>query len=193
MFGVLSLSNPDPAAEEGSAMTDEDKQGQFLSHFLRHQDDIRAVIASMVRDRIACDDVFQEVALVLWRKFGEFDATRSFGAWARGIAVRKVLQSFDKTRRTPVPFSPETMEAILAAFDVEEPDDSPRDAALATCIGKLPDKSRKLVALRYDEGLSLDAIARRIASTLDAVNKALSRIRTALRDCVEQQIAEANG
>ncbi len=174
-------------------MADEDKQGQFLSHFLRHQDDIRAVIASMVRDRTACDDIFQEVALVLWRKFGEFDATRSFGAWARGIAVRKVLQSFDKTRRTPVPFAPETMEAILAAFDAEEQEDSPRDAALTVCIGRLPEKSRNLVALRYDEGLSLEAIARRIASTLDAVNKALSRIRAALRDCVEQQIAEANG
>ena len=174
-------------------MADEDKQGQFLAQFLRHQDDIRAVIASMVRDRTACDDVFQEVALVLWRKFDEFDATRSFGAWARGIAVRKVLQSFDKTRRTPIPFSPETMEAILAAFDAEEPADSLHDAALAACLGKLPDKSRTLVAMRYDEGLSLDAIARRIASTLDAVNKALSRIRSALRVCIEQQIAEANG
>ncbi|OQW95280.1 MAG: hypothetical protein BWK77_07790 [Verrucomicrobia bacterium A1] len=174
-------------------MTVEDKQGQFLSHFLRHQDDIRAVIASMVRDRTACDDVFQEVAIVLWRKFEEFDATRSFGAWARGIAVRKVLQFFDKNRRTPIAFAPETMEAILAAFDSEEPADSTRDAALTQCIGKLPDKSRRLVTMRYEEGLSLDAIAQRIASTLDAVNKALSRIRTALRDCIEQQIVEANG
>ncbi|MBM4155842.1 MAG: sigma-70 family RNA polymerase sigma factor [Lentisphaerae bacterium] len=174
-------------------MADDDNQRHFLSHFLRHQDDIRAVIASMVRDRTACDDVFQEVALVLWRKFDEFDATRSFGAWARGIAVRKVLQSFDKTRRTPVPFAPETIDAILAAFDAEEPDGSPRDAALVTCIGKLPEKSRSLVALRYDEGLSLDAIARRIASTLDAVNKALSRIRSALRDCIEREVAEAGG
>lgn len=174
-------------------MTDEDRQGLFLSHFLRHQDDIRAVIASMVRDRTACDDVFQEVALVLWRKFDEFDATRSFGAWARGIAVRKVLQSFDKTRRAPVPFAPETLEAILAAFDAEEPAASPRDAALVACIGKLPEKSRSLVAMRYDEGLSLDAIARRIASTLDAVNKALSRIRSALRECIEQRVAEAGG
>ncbi|MBU4460508.1 MAG: RNA polymerase subunit sigma-70, partial [Verrucomicrobia bacterium] len=99
----------------------------------------------------------------------------------------------DKNRRTPIAFAPETMEAILAAFDAEEPADSTRDAALTQCIGKLPDKSRRLVTMRYEEGLSLDAIARRIASTLDAVNKALSRIRTALRDCIEQRIVEANG
>ncbi len=174
-------------------MADEDRQAQFLPHFLRHQDDIRAVIASMVRDRTACDDVFQEVAVVLWRKFDQFDASRSFGAWARGIAVRKVLQSFDKTRRTPVPFAPDTLEAILAAFDAEEPADTLHDAALTACLGKLPDKSRRLVEMRYEDGLSLDAIAQRIASTLDAVNKALSRIRSALRDCIERQVAEASG
>ena len=170
-----------------------DRQAQFLSHFLRHQDDVRAVIASMVRDRIACDDIFQEVALVLWRKFDSFDSTRSFGAWARGIAVRKVLQSFEKSRRTPVALSPETMEAILSAFDAEEPGEPERDEALTACIGQLPEKSRRLLALRYDDGLSLESIAQRIASTLDAVNKALSRIRLALRHCIEQRIAEAGG
>ena len=176
-------------AEKPTSDPAETRQAEFLGHFLRHQEDIRAVIASMVRDRVACDDIFQEVALVLWKKLDQYDGRHSFGAWARGIAVRKVLQSFDRNRRLPVALSPETIEAVLGAFDAEEPDVSGEDAALARCIGKLPEKSRRLISLRYEDGLSLDAVAARVASTMEAVNKALSRIRFALRGCIEKELA----
>lgn len=148
----------------------------------------------MVRDWHAREDIEQEVALVLWRKFDEYDSARSFGAWARGIAVRKVLQSFARQKRVPMPLAPETIEAVLAGFDATEPDADQRaemEAALAACIETLPPRSHRLLTMRYSEGATLDTIARRIASTLDAVNKALSRIRAALRACVERRMAEA--
>ena len=78
-----------------------DRQQDFLKHFLRHQDDLRAFIGSIVRDRHACDDILQEVALVLWQKFDAYDPARSFGGWARGIAANKIMQSFAKAKRVP--------------------------------------------------------------------------------------------
>ncbi len=168
-----------------------DRQTEFLRHFLRHQNDIRAVIGSMVRDPSAADDVFQEVALVLWKKFDEFDASRSFGAWARGIAVRQVWQSFERQRRTPVPFAPETMETLLRAFD-EEPEPAPdaeRAAALRRCIGRLPEKSRRLLHMRYEGRMKLREMAEQLSTTLDATHKALSRLRDALRRCIEREMA----
>ncbi len=145
----------------------------------------------MVRDRVAAEDVFQDVALVLWKKFDEFDRSRSFGAWARGIAVRQALQSFDRARRAPAPFSPETIEALLHAYE-EEPEAAPdttREEALRHCIALLPEKSRRLLELRYDARLKLHEVAERLATTLDAAHKALSRLRTALRKCVERELA----
>ena len=185
-----------PTADAGGKMgrmeqPGSDMQAAFLGHFLRHQEDIRAVIASLVRDRTACDDIFQEVALTLWKKFDTYDGVHSFGAWARGIAVRKVLQSFDRVRRTPVALSPETIEAVVEAFDAEAADTPREEDALKVCLQKLPEKSRNLVRLRYDQGLRLEAMANLLASTLDAVNKALSRIRVELRKCIERQLAEA--
>lgn len=168
-----------------------DRQAEFLAHFLRHQDDIRAVIGSMARDPALADDIFQDVALVLWKKFDEFDATRSFGAWARGIAVRQVWQSFDRRRRAPVSFAPETMDALLRAFD-EEPEpsaDVEREEALRRCIAKLPDKSRRLLEMRYEARLKLREMAERLSTTLDATHKALSRLRDALRRCIERELA----
>src|SRR5262249_40782472 len=61
--------------------------------------------------------VFQEVALTLWRQIDSYQPERPFGAWARGIAARKVLQLREKSARFPVAFDPETIEAVLAAYD----------------------------------------------------------------------------
>jgi len=184
-----------PARPPGrGSVTESERHERFLAYFLRHQDEIAAVVGSMVRDRHAREDILQEVALTLWRKFDDFDEARSFGAWARGIAVHKVLQSFARQKRVPVPLAPETMEAVLAAFDATEGEAeelAEKEAALRACIEMLPEKSRRLLALRYEENLTLDAIARRLSSTLDAVNKALSRLRQALRECVHRRWAEA--
>ena len=171
-----------------------DRQAEFLSHFLQKQDEIRAVIASLVRDRVLCDDLFQEVALVLWKKYDTYDGTRPFGAWARGIAVNKVMQAFDRNRRTPVSLSPDVVETLVDAFDRtegEEPDDSQRREALQDCIRKLPDKSRRLLELRYDRALKLHEMADSLGAKLDAVHKALSRLRDRLKKCIEDHLALA--
>lgn len=166
-----------------------EREEAFLGHFLRHQDDIRAVIGSMVRDRHACEDVFQDVSVILWKKFDSFDPSRSFGAWARGIAVRKVLQFFDRTRRQGPTLSADAAAAVLDAFD-ETPDEGvERARALRICMERLPDRSRDLLRLRYDQGLKLKDLGERLARSLDAVHKALSRIRAALRRCVEDELA----
>ena len=170
-----------------------DREAEFLKRFLTCQDDLRAVIGSMLRYRHLREDVFQDVAVVLWRKFDEYDPSRPFGAWARGIAVRKVLQTYDKSRRLPIAFAPETIDVLLRAFDeAEEPDRAAEEQALRRCVEKLPEKSRRLLELRYEKTLKLHEIAERIASTLDAVHKALSRMREALRRCVAREMA-ANG
>lgn len=177
-------------------MDPDDRHERFLTYFLRHQDEIAAVVGSMVRDPHLREDIVQEVAMVLWRKFDEYDPSRSFGAWARGIAVRKVLQAWARQQRLPAAMAPDTMEAILTAFDETE-EESPtwgeRQAALEDCMAELPDRSRRLLELRYRHGLSLHDIAAQVRSTLDAVNKALSRLRQALRECVERRLAEAGG
>lgn len=166
-----------------------DKQASFLEQFLKHQDDLRAFLCSIVRDRHACDDLFQEVALTLWRKFDEYDPSRSFGAWARGIAYRKVLQGFEKARKLPVPLSPEALQAVLDAYDKSETEHTAARSALIACLKNLPEKSRRLVVLRYEQSLQLAEIAELLHSTADAVHKALSRIRAALRTCVEERLA----
>ena len=78
---------------------------QFLMLFLKHQMDIRSFIQSMVRDRHASEDMFQETALALFKGIGRYDPSRSFRAWAFGVAARKLKEKFKHDRKSPVTFS----------------------------------------------------------------------------------------
>lgn len=165
-----------------------DAHGEFLTLFLRHQVGVRAFIGSLVRDPHAREDLFQEVALVLWQEYPRYDPARPFGAWARGIAANKVLQRWHREARLPVPFAPEAIQALLDAFDRTEAAESARAEALQLCLEQLPERSRRLLDLRYGESLKLGQIAERVHSTLDAVHKALSRLRAALQLCVHRRL-----
>jgi RNA polymerase sigma-70 factor (ECF subfamily) len=168
------------------------QQDQFLKLFLKHQNDIKAFILSMVRDRHACEDLLQEVAIILWQKLDSYDPERSFRAWARGIAAKKIMQSFEKSKRSPVVFSPEAISAILDAYDKTDKSWEAQvmeKEALKLCIETLPGKSRSLLSQRYEKSLKLREMAEQFGKTLDAVHKALSRIRTALRLCIERRLS----
>ena len=170
-----------------------DDRNTFLRTLLAHEADLRAFIGSLVRDRHAREDVFQDVAVTLWRQADRYDPARSFGAWARGVAANKILQRRREDLRFPVVFLPETIQAVLQAFDRTEHDAPGRPEALAECLKQLPEEPRRLLALKYEEDLHADQIAQRVGRTLDAVYRALSRIRAALEECVRRRMASEGG
>jgi len=159
----------------------------FLKLFLRQQDGIRAFLGSVVRDRAAAEDLFQEVSLTLWETFDSYDVARPFGAWARGVALNKVLQSREKSRKIPLAFSPQAIEAVLDAYDRSDAA-APDTDGLRDCISRLPPRSQSLLALRYERSLKLGDIAKEVGSSLDAVHKLLSRIRETLQDCLQRRL-----
>jgi RNA polymerase sigma-70 factor, ECF subfamily len=172
---------------------DDERQERFLSLFLPEQGGVRAFIRAIVWDRERCEDIFQEVALVLWRELDRYDARRSFGAWARGVAAKVALRSRRQARRMPTALSPEAIEAIASAFDelaferAQRPTTSAEEA-LRHCLERLPERTQVLIDLRYRHALELTHIASRVNSSPEAVRKALSRTRDALQRCVQRRL-----
>jgi RNA polymerase sigma-70 factor (ECF subfamily) len=162
----------------------------FLLHLLRCEADLRAFIGSLVLDPHQRADVFQEVALALWRQRDGYDPARPFGAWARGVAAKKVLQLRDSNARFPVSFSPETIEAVLQAYDRTDAA-ADRADALRECVALLPEKARQLLALRYEQNLPCDEIARAAGASVEAVYQNLSRLRGRLEECIRRRLGLA--
>jgi RNA polymerase sigma-70 factor, ECF subfamily len=161
-----------------------DLHSRFMVLFLKHESDLKAFIRSMVRDHHLSNDVFQEVALVLWKEFERFDSSRSFGAWARGIASNKILQAWQKLGKAPVALSPEALQSIVEHYDETE-DVSMEKESLRHCLNQLPEKARMLIKLRYEESLPVQQIAEKAKQSFHAVEKALGRIRNALQRCIQ--------
>ena len=57
--------------------------------------------------------------------------------------------------------------------------------ALKECVKGLPEKSLRLLKSRYEDDHSAQDIAEEFSMNPPAVRKALERMRTALRDCME--------
>ena len=72
--------------------------------------------------------------------------------------------------------------------------EGPSLEALEHCVDRLPDRSRRLLAMRYGQDDSPERIAAQTRTTTAAVYQALWRLRTWLRKCVERHVAsEARG
>jgi RNA polymerase sigma-70 factor (ECF subfamily) len=165
-----------------------DDREQFLTLFLQHEADLRAFIAALVRDRHVREDLFQEVALVLWRQFPTYQAERSFGAWARGIAANKILQRRSVDARFPLALAPEAIDAVLAAYQRTEEKTNRWTEALHYCLERLSQSARQFLALRYRDELKPAEIAQRTGRTLDAVYQTLSRLRAKLDACIRRRL-----
>jgi len=162
---------------------------EFLRRFRQCEHDLRAFIGAMVRDVHAQEDLFQEVSRTLWERFEDYDLDLSFGAWARGIAAKKMLEARRRRARWPLVFPPEIIAAVLEAFDAADEGVPQHEAALRLCLEELPERSRTILALRYERRLPCERIAQETGSSLKAIHQTLSRLRRMLHACIERRIA----
>jgi RNA polymerase sigma-70 factor, ECF subfamily len=169
---------------------------EFLPLFIANETQIRAFVRTLVRDPRDVDDVFQAVALILWRKFDQYDSTRPFGPWARGIAAKEVLAMRRGNARCPTPFPPEVVVAILDQFEhflQSRESVSETTEALDKCVEALPPNSQKMLQLRYGEAMQIRDVASRLGQTVGATQRALSRIHKRLAECIETRLAAVKG
>lgn len=165
----------------------------FERLFLPMQTTLRGYLFAATRDWTETDDLFQEVATVLWRKFGEFDRTRSFPAWAMGVARLQVLRRRQSFARSRLIFSEEAIAALADLAGNEPEREDVRLAHLHTCLGKLQARARSVIAMRFEQKQSLAEIGSHLQKSAEATAMLLMRIRQQLRDCVEKTMLPEKG
>ncbi len=163
-------------------------QQQVLQLFVRHQARIKGFIVSLLGDFATAEDVLQETFLVVQHKAESFDQDGNFIAWAFQIARFQVMKAQAQHQRAAERFSDAVLEALAASAPVE-PFDEAKLAVLPGCLGKLAPQARRIVDLFYQHEHKPREIAQLLDWTPAAVSVALSRARTFLRQCIEQQLA----
>ncbi len=59
---------------------------EFAENLRRSRPQLFAFIYSLVRDFDDAEDLYQQTSLILWKKYDQYLPTKSFGAWACGVA-----------------------------------------------------------------------------------------------------------
>jgi len=154
-------------------------------------DSLTAFLRAAVRDHATADDLFQETMLIAWRKIGEYDRSRPFGAWLRGIARNLVLAHYRAAGREFAVADERILDHLdrrMAHID-RQPGDTldEKIRALRDCIERLAPLYREPVDFHYRDHRTTEWIARRLATTKDAVQKQLQRARAQLADCLERK------
>lgn len=136
------------------------------------------VAGRLVRDREASRDLIQEALLQAFRNLASYDESRSFSAWvfhiARNLAINQAR------RRRPEPIGPDPVDR--APDPGENVAHRELSARLRKAIQSLPAAHRKIVVLRFVEGLDGRAMAARTGLSEANVRVRLYRALGQLKD-----------
>lgn len=158
---------------------------------LAHRTMLKAYILSIVRDAHLAEDTLQDVTLAIARSWENFDQSKSFERWARGIAWRVALANLRKFRRPVLELDEDVLEQIGVEMDRlgDEAALEDRKQTLQQCLAQLSEANQSLVRERYFEERSYEEIAGRSGRSLGALYVAFTRIHAALARCVERHSA----
>jgi len=165
------------------ATYDDPRHEMFLRLFTAHEPALRAFVRSLVPRVADANDVMQDVAVVLWQKFGEYASSEDFRRWAFGVARFKVLAWQRDRQRDRHLFGTDLTELLADEAEVQASRLERQREALQHCLDKLPSDQRQLVDTAYTPGQRIDELARRTGQTAMAIYKRLHRIRLALVEC----------
>lgn len=167
----------------------------FVSLLTNHQELVRAYLIGMLPGSPDIRDLLQEVNIFLWEKQKEFKPGSNFGAWACTVAYYKVLEHRKKQAiRNKYLFDPRVSDMLMQDSYQSQctPDEhEAKRTALRTCLGKLPEKQRKLIEARYESGKhDLNELSNMTGRTNASLRVTLHRLRQTLKNCIESQLPE---
>jgi RNA polymerase sigma-70 factor (ECF subfamily) len=168
----------------------------FVCLLLEHQSALLRYILPLVGNLDDAQDVFQQTALALWQKFGQYDPARPFLPFAKRFAHNEVLMHYrNKQKHTSrATFLTKELIETLAEEQAEQDPGEPRRLALQSCLEALPEADRRLLDERYSEsGKTIDRLAGETGRKANVLYKALARIRRQLLRCVSEKLALAQG
>ena len=166
---------------------DDSHHHQFLRLFAEHEAAVRVFVRALLPSRADAAEVMQDVAVVLWQKFAEFDGTRDFRKWAFGVARLEVLAFRRDRARDRHVFDDALLTQLADEAAVASGRHDAQREALETCLQKLTTQQRELVLRAYAPRANMGAIADERGQTAMSLYKVLHRLRQMLLDCVRRE------
>jgi len=167
--------------------TDPDNDHERFTRLLLDSEPVmlRSILV-MVPNRADAREIVQETAVALWRQFASYDPKRPFVNWAMGF-VRIETRRFLARQKRRNQLTEEAMTILEQEMERQPEFSNSLETHLSTCMSKLPDKQFRLIQGYYHDGRSPEWLSNREGRTVEAIYKAIQRIRRDLQTCIERQ------
>lgn len=151
---------------------------------------VKSVLALRMRNASEVDDLAQEAFLVAYRKIEDFDSSKEFGPWVRGIAINLLRNHNRKHQPLAVGGVAELESLVDAQIENTYSNDNEADAylALQSCMESLSNKQRILVDEHYIDGFTVKELTDRYGAKHSTITMRLHRVRDALKHCVNARL-----
>lgn len=161
----------------------------FQELFLAHRKAIYSFIYVHIGNTADADDLFQDVCVVLWRRFDQFQVGTNFQAWAKQICRNVIMDFRKRRRRRPVKgLDNDIMDLLLQRYGHMQDQVEDRLETLHTCVDKLNFRDRHLVRMAYDQAKAVKVIAQEVEVSVQRIYKRLGTIHGTLLQCVRRTL-----
>lgn len=173
------------------------RQEAFRELVVRFERPIYSLVARMVQDPAAAEDLAQEVFIKAFRRLDTYDPQRKFSSWLFKIAHNTTIDHLRRHVPETVPLEAEKdddrggLAAVLSDGSSEDPSAAAerRDMArsLERAIARLRPEYRESVVMFYVEGASYQDICEVTGLPLGTVKTNLHRARKELAQLMTAQ------
>ncbi len=170
----MAVSVAEPAAERFERLVRE------------HQTMVFSIAYHFLQDRSAAEELSQDVFLQLYQHLGELDGPAHITSWLRKVACHR---SIDYARRRK-------LRPRIGLDQVPEPatpsavGDPMLSRRLRALVALLPEKTRMILILRFQEDLEIEEIARAMGIPVGTVKSQLQRGLAKLRQKLSRLFGE---
>jgi RNA polymerase sigma-70 factor (ECF subfamily) len=170
MLEVGDAMRPQPAQNDAPAPA-------ACAAFLRELDYLYRALRRHGASSDDVEDLAQDVFLVMWRRWGDYDGARPLRPWLTGI-VFKVVSRHRQRRRRELPIGP--LEPADEALRPDERLSLARERALAlTALARLKERHRAALVLSDLDGVPMREIAQLLSVPIATAYTRVARARRA--------------
>jgi RNA polymerase sigma-70 factor (ECF subfamily) len=173
--------------------TEDQRYKDFLQLIVEHKSRIFGYILTLIPNRTSAEDLLQEVILVMWEKFGQFEPGTNFWAWSCKIAYYKVMGYRTAHSNSPVLFSDEVFSSLAeqcehTACKPDKDKDNNKMEALETCLKRLSKRDSQIIQYRYLDKQPIATMAKNFGWSCSMMYKLMAKIHYVLKECIEKKI-----
>jgi len=148
-----------------------------------HQSMVFSLAYHFLHDRLAAEEVTQEVFLALHRNRAEIESPMHAGFWLRKVAAQRSIDEARRRKRRPQVALDAAPEPVAGAA----PGDPMLGELLRRLIATLPETPRMVMVMRYQEDLEPAEIAALLEMPVTTVKSHLKRSLALLRGKLERR------